>query len=198
MSSQAITASIFLHGAVFLAGGAFFVSEAQYGVEARSGGIELELVAAPDSASIPEPIFEEPSEDEAAQPVEAVPAPAAELLTPRGDGSSIVPGQDQTTLHSSVGAVVEARPAYLKNPAPTYPDEARRQGQEGVVLLSVDVDSSGRVNELNIKQSSGYALLDDSAVRAVRRWRFEPARVGSLTLDSKVEIPVRFQLEEKE
>jgi len=198
MSSQTIAASILLHGAVFLAGGAYFVSEAEYGVEAGSGGLELELIAAPDPDDAVEASLSEPSEDEMVEPVALKPALPAQPMAVHGDGSSIILGKDQTTLHSSAGAVTEARPAYLRNPAPVYPEEARRLSQQGVVLLSVDVNASGRVDRLSVKQSSGHALLDDSASRAVRRWRFEPARLGSLKLDSKVVIPVRFQLEEKE
>src|SRR5581483_5778475 len=70
-----------------------------------------------------------------------------------------------------------ARVAYGTNPRPDYPLVARRLGMEGVVVLAVVVAPDGRAAEVRVARSSGFAPLDDSAVRTVReRWRFVPAR----------------------
>jgi protein TonB len=69
------------------------------------------------------------------------------------------------------------------------------RGYEGVVLLSVAVTEDGRAGEVRIKRSSGYALLDQSALGAVRRWRFEPARKMNAPIAMTVDIPVRFSLQ---
>lgn len=110
----------------------------------------------------------------------------------KGDGSSPNPGKDVTTLHSSGGAVAEAKPDYLKNPAPAYPETSRRLGQEGTTILLVEVTSQGEPRLVQIKTSSGFRLLDDAALKAVRRWKFSPARMGSVAIDSQAEVPVRF------
>ena len=192
-------------------GGALLVSPPQYGVENGWGGVEVDLVAAPQAATAAsEPVMQEPAPASLDDPfiesdLEPSPASAAEeapaKLTPVadavGDGSSPVPGSDATTLHASSGAVFEAKPKYLRNPAPVYPESARRRGEEGLVVLVADVDTSGKVTELSIKQASGFRALDDSALRTVRRWRFEPASLGGVRLRSRVEVPVRFQLKEK-
>ncbi|MDD2708366.1 MAG: energy transducer TonB [Verrucomicrobiae bacterium] len=111
-----------------------------------------------------------------------------------GDGSSPVPGRDATTLRSSGGAQTLARPDYLRNPAPRYPEAARQRRQEGVVRLHVDVDERGHAADVRLFSSSGFPLLDESALRTVRDWKFQPARIGAMAIASQVEIPIRFQL----
>lgn len=88
----------------------------------------------------------------------------------------------------------QARPRYRSNPTPEYPPEARRLHQQGVVLVSVEVSVEGRATAVALRRSSGVASLDQAALAAVRRWTFEPARVGGLALASRGEVPVRFTL----
>ena len=109
-----------------------------------------------------------------------------------GDTSSPKPGADATTAQARPD--VEAKPNYLKNPEPDYPELARRRHQEGLVLLAVKVTAQGRAGRVEIKKSSGFSLLDDAAAQAVRNWEFEPARIGSLALESDIVVPVRFEL----
>jgi protein TonB len=87
-------------------------------------------------------------------------------------------------------------PRYLNAARPSYPLMARMRGYEGMVLLAVQVLPDGRAGEVRIKKSSGYALLDQSALNAVRAWRFEPARKMDAPLVMTVDIPVRFSLSE--
>ena len=82
------------------------------------------------------------------------------------------------------------------NPRPRYPLIARKRGYEGRVLLTVQVAGSGRVADIAIAKSSGYTLLDDAATDAVRRWRFRSASGGESPVDTIVEVPVTFRLEE--
>jgi protein TonB len=66
---------------------------------------------------------------------------------------------------------------------------------EGVTLVDVLVGADGRPAEVHVRQSSGFALLDESAVKTVReRWRFVPAREGGTTVASRVTVPIRFRL----
>lgn len=87
-------------------------------------------------------------------------------------------------------------PRYLNAARPSYPMLARARGYEGMVLLAVQVLTDGRAGEVRIKKSSGYALLDQSALNAVRAWRFEPARKMDTPLVMTVDIPIRFSLKE--
>ena len=147
---------------------------------------------APEIIAPTKPAAEIPASVESPQPSvagEAKPAPPA---PPPGDGSSPHPGRDATTQKADVG--VKATPNYLKNPEPPYPPAARRRHQEGVVLVSVRVTAQGRTEKVEIKQSSGYSLLDEAALNAVRDWEFVPARLGPIALASEIEVPVRFKL----
>jgi len=83
-------------------------------------------------------------------------------------------------------------PQFLTRYKPPYPEQARAQRLEGVVLLRVSVDTSGRVTDANIHQGSGYAILDRAALEAVRTWRFTPARQGDRVIPATVELPIRF------
>ncbi len=87
------------------------------------------------------------------------------------------------------------QPLYASNPKPTYPREARRKGYEGEVILKVQVLSNGGVGSIEIGRSSGYELLDQSALEAVKKWRFTPAKEGEDSVPSWVKVPVRFRLQ---
>lgn len=82
----------------------------------------------------------------------------------------------------------------LANPAPRYPYMARRRGQEGRVILRVQVNAAGHAEAVSIWQSSGYRVLDDAALDAVRKWRFIPAHRAGKPVSGLVEVPVAFKL----
>lgn len=160
----------------------------------------------PSQPTAPPPVADDPI-PVPAPPVEStpetipVPSPIVPVAAPRipvtasvvpGDNSSPLPGKDATTIVSSPIATV--KPNYLKNLEREYPLAARRRGQQGTVLLNVTVNAMGHVTEISLKESSGFELLDQAALRAVRMWEFEPARVGSQRVESRLEVPVRFKL----
>jgi TonB family protein len=74
---------------------------------------------------------------------------------------------------------------------PSYPRIARESGWEGVVLLSVDIDSSGNVIDVRLEQSSGHSALDDSAMDTIRNWKFEQSDHGQQ--NKLVRIPFRLE-----
>jgi protein TonB len=83
---------------------------------------------------------------------------------------------------------------YLNNPAPVYPKAAQRLGMQGRVVLRVRVLASGQVGEVEIKQSSGKALLDEAALAAVKGWTFAPAKRGNTAIDAWTQVPIDFKL----
>jgi TonB family protein len=98
-------------------------------------------------------------------------------------------------IFSSRGGGNGSRPSYAENPKPLYPQEAREKGYEGEVVLRVEVLISGRVGQIEIKKSSGYELLDLSALTTVKQWRFIPAKKDEVPIPLWVNIPVKFQLQ---
>ena len=101
----------------------------------------------------------------------------------------------QTDNRVSATALTLAKPLYRQNPAPPYPRKARRLGYEGIVMLKVLVDESGRVDDLMVLESSGHPILDHTALASVRKWLFEPGTEGGVKKKMWVRVPVRFRLE---
>ncbi len=58
---------------------------------------------------------------------------------------------------------------------PSYPAQARRMGEQGLVMLRVHLDEHGHVTEIVINKSSGSPRLDDAATQAVKHWQCNPA-----------------------
>lgn len=83
---------------------------------------------------------------------------------------------------------------YFNNPKPIYPLAAKRRGMQGQVLLEVTVNTLGIASKVIVKQSSGFKILDNAAVKAVASWKFVPAMSNSIPMESIVEVPIRFEL----
>lgn len=145
---------------------------------------------APAVPSSPKPESSPPREE--ARPVQPAP-PAPPVVTrpappPAKPAPAPAPIEDQPITQASFTA------AYLHNPKPDYPAAAKQRGWEGTVKLMVKVSAAGSPDKINIHQSSGYDLLDQSAIDAVRRWRFVPAKRGDTPIASAVVVPLIFRL----
>lgn len=75
---------------------------------------------------------------------------------------------------------------------PVYPEEARRSGTQGLVVLDVLIGADGTVRHL--QPASGNPTLAKSAMDAVRQWRFEPYRASGPPLEVETSIAVEFRL----
>jgi TonB family protein len=67
-------------------------------------------------------------------------------------------------------------------------------GNEGTVLLSVWVRADGTVESAKIDQSAGWPSLDESAMKAVMAWKFNPARRGGVAVPFNFRLPVIFNI----
>lgn len=86
--------------------------------------------------------------------------------------------------------------AYLDNPTPVYPPLSRRANEQGRVVLKVFVEASGAPSQVEVRTSSGFERLDKSAVAAVSRWKFVPARQGHDAVAASVLVPIVFSLKD--
>ena len=77
---------------------------------------------------------------------------------------------------------------------PVYPLGARRRGEQGDVIVRVQVGADGRVKEAAIARSSDHLELDAAALKAIRRTRFIPGRKNGVPVESESAITFRFQL----
>lgn len=76
----------------------------------------------------------------------------------------------------------------------TYPKISKRMGESGTVILRVLVTSNGDVGAIEIKVSSGYQRLDESALDAVKKWKFTPAMMNGNAIDEWYVMPYSFKL----
>lgn len=76
-----------------------------------------------------------------------------------------------------------------------YPAAAQRFNQEGNVVLQALVGTDGRVSEVKLKQSSGFALLDNAALDQARRWRCQSGQENGAAVAGWVQVTLMFDLE---
>lgn len=84
-------------------------------------------------------------------------------------------------------------PKAIYDPAPNYSREAREKHYEGVSVLRVIVGPDGKAHNIEVQRSLGYGL-DEEAIKAVKKWRFEPARKDGEPVPVFVSIEVNFRL----
>ncbi len=108
---------------------------------------------------------------------------------PVAPSSPPAPPVDEKATEPSAGA------DYLNNPAPVYPEVAMDRGWEGKVLMKVHVLPSGNPDSVSVVKSSGKDVLDDEAVRTVKKWSFVPAMRGKTPVDGWVTVPISFNLQ---
>ncbi|MBI4566236.1 MAG: energy transducer TonB [Planctomycetes bacterium] len=79
--------------------------------------------------------------------------------------------------------------------SPEYPRLAKRMGYQGTVKVRILVAADGTPARVDVLSSSRYHCLDEAAVKAVRQWRFIPARREGRAIESSVEYSFRFVLQ---
>lgn len=80
------------------------------------------------------------------------------------------------------------------NPRPPYPPASQRLREEGTVTLALYVDETGRVRQGKVEKSSGFPLLDESALTtALNSWRFTPGRLGNEPAAMWFRVNVKFE-----
>lgn len=136
------------------------------------------------------PVEPPPSERAIHQPEKSV----EEAPPPQAQQQAAMPAQEDS---DSLGAPItppqmDANP--MNNPAPAYPSLSRRMREQGVVLLEILILADGSVGEIRIKESSGHKRLDDTAAKAVKRWRYRPAQRGNTAIEYWYLQPVEFSL----
>ncbi|MBL8753874.1 MAG: TonB family protein [Planctomycetes bacterium] len=82
------------------------------------------------------------------------------------------------------------------NEAPRFPEAERRAGHEGTVVVAVEVDAAGRVVSVELQSGCRWPGLNREALRAVRGWRFEPARRVGVAVPTSTMVTVEFRLQD--
>jgi TonB family protein len=118
-----------------------------------------------------------------------VPAPnagncsgAAEIVAHLDDGSPVY----------RVGCGIKP-PRIIRQAEPEYSERARKKKIAGTVVLSSIVDSNGSVRDVQITQSLERSL-DQQAIAALAKWKFEPATKDGEPVAVRLEIEMSFRL----
>ncbi|WFB50945.1 MULTISPECIES: energy transducer TonB [Vibrio] len=92
--------------------------------------------------------------------------------------------------------VLVNRPSFLSKPTrPVYPRLAQKRKLEGVAMYEVWLDENGDQVRQILISSSGATILDNSALKAIKKWKFSPHIVNGQKMAHRVRLPVRFKLD---
>ena len=149
---------------------------------------------------VKQPVAKAPVRSVAPQPL----AIADTTPTPNAPAGVIAPAP---VVAQQIATPVAAAPAparvelpssdadYLQNPRPAYPPLSKRLGEQGKVLVRVLIELDGKANKAEIKQSSGFDRLDQSALATVLRWRYVPGKRAGVPEAMWFNVPISFVLE---
>ena len=135
-------------------------------------------------------------------PPQAAPAPAKAAAAPP-PAPEQPPEQPEVRLGDEAGTTDDIKGEGIPvgpdpsapNIPPRYPADAARHGEQGVVVLLVNVAPNGAATGVEVYSSSGFMLLDRAARDAVARWRFKAKNEDGLPVPSRTLIRVRFRLD---
>lgn len=102
----------------------------------------------------------------------------------------------QLCADDTIYTVVDVNPVPVKTPPPEYPEDLKRLGVNGVVAVSIVIDEKGKVISATIAKSSRRDF-EASALEAIKKWTFKPAKKDGVAVKVRVTIPLRFDLEDE-
>ena len=114
--------------------------------------------------------------------------------TGSGNGRGLGPGSMAGTgggIFRVGGGVSPPKATFA--PDPEYSEEARKAKYQGTVVLFLIVGPDGRPRDIRVARSLGMGL-DEKAIEAVRRWRFEPAQKDGRAVAVQINVEVNFNL----
>ncbi|GAA0763501.1 energy transducer TonB [Ideonella azotifigens] len=143
------------------------------------------VLVAPPTPSAEAPTFTAPP-----PPAEPAPVAVAAVAAPPSPAPAPAPAPPAAPKLLPSSAVQYLVPLQL-----SFPAASKRLGESGTVLLRVVVTAQGVPREVSVKQSSGYARLDEAAVRAMRSARFKPYMDQGQAIEWTTLAPIEFNLE---
>ncbi len=80
----------------------------------------------------------------------------------------------------------------ISQPKPLYPQMARMARVSGSVVLQAVISKNGNIE--NLRVISGHPMLQQSALDAVRQWRYRPYLLNGEPVEVETQITVNFNL----
>jgi len=90
-------------------------------------------------------------------------------------------------------ADLDQSPRVIFQPAPQYPPELKKKKIQGTVYVLFIVDQDGRVKDPKVQKSDNPGF-DAPAMQAVKKWRFDPGKVGGKAVQFRMRVPLTFAL----
>lgn len=147
----------------------------------------------PTAAPVPAPAI--PTVSEAAPVVPVAPtAPAVAEATP-AEPAPMAPLAPAGPIATPEPVMVKlSELVILHQTEPVYPMLSKRLGETGVVRVRLKINEAGRVSAVEVMASSGFKRLDESALAAVRKWRFVPPTRNGVPVAKETTAPISFTL----
>lgn len=117
--------------------------------------------------------------------------PAKSQKTPPEDQNPPSANQAPAVSRVTIGGVVQAG-RLLKKVQPAYPEKARSEHLSGTVKIHAIIGKNGQVSHINGVR--GLCSLAESAVAAVRQWRYSPTLFNGQPVEVDTEIDVIYAL----
>ena len=128
---------------------------------------EKPLPPDPQAYKFPEPVPEPPQLSQPSQP-----SPPSQLTQAR----------------------IDAPPKAVRAIRPDYPRGARQRGEEGNVVVEVEIGADGRCADARVVESSGFMELDAAALKAVKAAKFAPAQSSGRPVATVARLKLSFCL----
>lgn len=123
----------------------------------------------------------------AAEPVAPPPEPVIEAPP---EPEPVAPSPPAPVMMSS-----ELSLACPQRTPPDYPASSRRLGEQGRVVLRVELDETGRITSVRVAESSGHKRLDEAGLAAVKQWQCNAAKRDGKAVRGIAMQPFDFILE---
>lgn len=147
------------------------------------------------------PVFEKGDIEIAGTPPEIAPLVMPEVevvVTPKMETPKPLETVAKSEQNNVSEAPQQARVEAKQNPnrpiKPKYPKLARERGEEGAIRLKLGINARGLVENIEILSSTGFKLLDEAAIKAVKAAKFIPAQIDGEAVFSTSEIKFEFKL----
>jgi TonB family protein len=88
------------------------------------------------------------------------------------------------------------RPVLVQKVNPIYPEEAKKQGIQGLEILQAQIDSKGNITKLKPLNST-HPVLTQSAMGAINQWKYTPGTVSGIPTPVPLTVTVNFIMDKQ-
>lgn len=201
-ASSLLVGSLFALGVMILLPISQILSAA---INSSNKQVEVTVMAPPEIMELPPPPEEEEIQEEIEELEEEREPPTLEQLeiAMNADVSGLVGGdfsmptydignEVQEMIFSLKDLTTPPKPIFREEPV--YPLEMKRAGINGNVTLLFVIRSDGTTSDIRVLDSTNDAF-EEPAIRAVRRWKFEPGEKDGKKVNTRVKQPIPFNVD---